>query len=150
MSGFTLSLRILPYPFYFSQYPGEMIGIHQDNSILIFPGLVRLRNQFLKMIQDFLLILQAQGWPGMPNITLCCPLIQISWPSLHIIPTYRGVFRPDPLYEAIFTCTGNPVRSIGTQAHVDEEELGQTFNAMNSFWFILAALLGQGVDILPR
>ena len=59
-------------------------------------------------------------------------------------------FRPDPLYEAIFTCTGNPVRSIGTQAHVDDEDQGQTFTAMNSFWFILAALLGQGVDILPR
>ena len=60
--------------------------------------------------------------------------------------------RPDPLYEAIFTCTGNPVRSIGTQAHVPREEEGQaqTFTAMNSFWFILAALLGQGVDILPK
>ena len=41
--------------------------------------------------------------------------------------------RPDPLYEAIFTCTGNPVRSIGTQAHhtnTQEEAgpgAGQTF-----------------------
>ena len=59
--------------------------------------------------------------------------------------------RPDPLYEAIFTCTGNPVRSIGTQAQpVSQEEEAQTFTAMNSFWFILAALLGQGVDILPK
>ena len=58
--------------------------------------------------------------------------------------------RPDPLYEAIFTCTGNPVRSIGTQAQVSQEEEEQTFTAMNSFWFILAALLGQGVDILPK
>ena len=58
--------------------------------------------------------------------------------------------RPDPLYEAIFTCTGNPVRSIGTQAQVSQEEENQTFTAMNSFWFILAALLGQGVDILPK
>ena len=58
--------------------------------------------------------------------------------------------RPDPLYEAIFTCTGNPVRSIGTQAQVSQEEEDQTFTAMNSFWFILAALLGQGVDILPK
>ena len=61
-------------------------------------------------------------------------------------------FRPDPLYEAIFTCTGNPVRSIGTQAAVsrDSETEAPTFTIMNSFWFILAALLGQGVDILPR
>ena len=60
--------------------------------------------------------------------------------------------RPDPLYEAIFTCTGNPVRSIGTQAAVtrDAETESPTFTIMNSFWFILAALLGQGVDILPR
>ena len=61
-----------------------------------------------------------------------------------------SLFRPDPLYEAIFTCTGNPVRSIGTQAQVGEEDISQTFTAMNSFWFILASLLGQGVDILPR
>ena len=60
------------------------------------------------------------------------------------------ICRPDPLYEAFFTCTDNPVRSIGTQAQVTQEEETQTFTAMNSFWFILAALLGQGVDILPK
>ena len=66
--------------------------------------------------------------------------------------SHLSIFRPDPLYEAIFTCTGNPVRSIGTQAAVsrDSETEAPTFTIMNSFWFILAALLGQGVDILPR
>ena len=65
---------------------------------------------------------------------------------------HRFFLRPDPLYEAIFTCTGNPVRSIGTQAVVtrEAETESPTFTIMNSFWFILAALLGQGVDILPR
>ena len=49
-----------------------------------------------------------------------------------------------------YSLAGNPVRSIGTQAHVDDQDKTQTITTMNSFWFILAALLGQGVDILPR
>jgi len=56
----------------------------------------------------------------------------------------------DPLYEAIFTCTGNPVRTVATQAVVERTEWdGNTFTIMNSFWFIAASLLGQGVDVLP-
>ena len=107
------------------------------------------------------------------------------------------------MYEAIFTCTGNPVRSTGTQvlviitkykyddkysqnygneeikvhvknkcehdsqvvedsltfptskvqysqANIDLNDNAQSFTLMNSFWFILASLLGQGVDLLPR
>ena len=83
---------------------------------------------------------------------LCNSTKQVTLQSYPYEDDYLLYFRPDPLYEAIFTCTGNPVRSIGTQAHVDREEHEgqQTFTAMNSFWFILAALLGQGVDILPR
>ena len=30
------------------------------------------------------------------------------------------------------------------------EPTGNTFTVMNSFWFIAASLLGQGVDVLPR
>ena len=70
-----------------------------------------------------------------------------------LFETLMTIFRPDPLYEAIFTCTGNPVRSIGTQAAAvrdSETQESPTFTIMNSFWFILAALLGQGVDILPK
>jgi hypothetical protein len=38
-----------------------------------------------------------------------------------------------------------------TQARIErEEKVGNTFTIMNSFWFIAASLLGQGVDVLPR
>ncbi len=30
-------------------------------------------------------------------------------------PAGLRLARQDPLYEAIFTCTGNPVRTVGTQ-----------------------------------
>ena len=36
------------------------------------------------------------------------------------------------------------------QAQIEREEKGNTFTIMNSFWFIAASLLGQGVDVLPR
>jgi hypothetical protein len=36
------------------------------------------------------------------------------------------------------------------KAQLEREEKGNTFTIMNSFWFIAASLLGQGVDVLPR
>jgi hypothetical protein len=36
------------------------------------------------------------------------------------------------------------------QARIEGEEKGNTLTIMNSFWFIAASLLGQGVDVLPR
>jgi len=47
-----------------------------------------------------------------------------------------------------FTCSGNQERSISTQANFEASE---TFTLMNSFWFVLAALLGQrgGVNLFP-
>ena len=51
------------------------------------------------------------------------------------------------------------VRTIGTQAgpsgrnihfeEVDEDD-SQTFTLLNSFWFMIASLLQQGTDLLPR
>ena len=53
------------------------------------------------------------------------------------------------------------VRTIGTQAgasgrnirfediDVDEDDT-QTFTLLNSFWFMIASLLQQGTDLLPR
>jgi len=40
--------------------------------------------------------------------------------------------------------------STATQANIETEDSRHYFTIMNSFWFILASLLGQGVDILPR
>jgi len=60
-----------------------------------------------------------------------------------------GLARQDPLHEAIFTGTGNPVRSIGTQANVDSGDTSHSFTIMNSFWFILATFFRQKVDIEP-
>ena len=37
-----------------------------------------------------------------------------------------------------------------SQANIDFNDNAQSFTLMNSFWFILASLLGQGVDLLPR
>ena len=37
-----------------------------------------------------------------------------------------------------------------SQANIDLNDNAQSFTLMNSFWFILASLLGQGVDLLPR
>ena len=36
------------------------------------------------------------------------------------------------------------------QANIEPNDSAQSFTLMNSFWFILASLLGQGVDLLPR
>ena len=36
------------------------------------------------------------------------------------------------------------------QANIEPNDGAQSFTLMNSFWFILASLLGQGVDLLPR
>ena len=68
--------------------------------------------------------------------------------------------RPDPIYETIFSGNGRlMVRTIGTQAgasgrnihfeEVDEDD-SQTFTLLNSFWFMIASLLQQGTDLLPR
>jgi len=59
----------------------------------------------------------------------------------------------DPLYEAIFTCTGNSVRTVATQSVVEEEDdnPGGGLTMKDSLWFMAAALLGQRVlvDVLP-
>lgn len=55
----------------------------------------------------------------------------------------------DTMSEALFTCTGNPVRTVATQAQVTPEKRERHYTIINSFWFIAAALLGQGADILP-
>ena len=68
--------------------------------------------------------------------------------------------RPDPIYETVFSASGRVmVRTIGTQAgpsgrnihfeEVDEDD-SQTFTLLNSFWFMIASLLQQGTDLLPR
>lgn len=69
-------------------------------------------------------------------------------------PCERPVLRRDPPNDESgqnspkLTCTGNQQRSIGTQANL---EAGERFTLMNSFWFVLAALLGQrgGVHLFP-
>ena len=70
--------------------------------------------------------------------------------------------RPDPIYETMFSGNGRlMVRTIGTQAgasgrnihfegiDVDDDD-SQTFTLLNSFWFMIASLLQQGTDLLPR
>ena len=67
--------------------------------------------------------------------------------------------KPDPIYETLFSgANGRPARTVGTQvglasseieaAENDEEEL--SFTLLNSFWFMIASLLQQGTDLLPR
>ena len=59
----------------------------------------------------------------------------------------------DPIYETLFSGhTGRPIRSIGTQIDKEEEEIcnQDTFTLLNSFWFVIASLLQQGTDLLPR
>eukprot|EP00095_Tigriopus_kingsejongensis_P005734 maker-scaffold28_size608977-snap-gene-0.10 protein:Tk05734 transcript:maker-scaffold28_size608977-snap-gene-0.10-mRNA-1 annotation:"glutamate ionotropic kainate 2" len=57
--------------------------------------------------------------------------------------------RPDPMYETLFTGNGRPVRTIGTQSQ-QSEDAHDAFTLMNSFWFMIASLLQQGTDLLPR
>jgi hypothetical protein len=60
---------------------------------------------------------------------------------------------------------GRPARTVGTQVGlVSSENLGYggnfennsnqeeelTFTLLNSFWFMIASLLQQGTDLLPR
>ena len=74
--------------------------------------------------------------------------------------------KPDPIYETLFSgANGRPARTVGTQVGLvssennlgyggnlennsNEEEL--TFTLLNSFWFMIASLLQQGTDLLPR
>ena len=69
--------------------------------------------------------------------------------------------KPDPIYETLFSgANGRPARTVGTQvglvnassesrgAESPEEEM--TFTLLNSFWFMIASLLQQGTDLLPR
>ena len=74
-------------------------------------------------------------------------------------------FKPDPIYETLFSgANGRPARTVGTQVGlVSSENLGYggnfennsneeelTFTLLNSFWFMIASLLQQGTDLLPR
>lgn len=65
--------------------------------------------------------------------------------------------KPDPIYETLFSgANGRPARTVGTQVGLasesttieDEEQM--TFTLLNSFWFMIASLLQQGTDLLPR
>ena len=71
--------------------------------------------------------------------------------------------KPDPIYETLFSgANGRPARTVGTQVGLvssenpvggaiennNEEEM--TFTLLNSFWFMIASLLQQGTDLLPR
>ena len=71
--------------------------------------------------------------------------------------------KQDPIYETVFSGNGRSmVRTIGIQATssgsrnvqfdgVDEDDDdSQTFTLLNSFWFMIASLLQQGTDLLPR
>ena len=73
--------------------------------------------------------------------------------------------KPDPIYETLFSgANGRPARTVGTQVGlVSSENLGYggtfennsneeelTFTLLNSFWFMIASLLQQGTDLLPR
>jgi hypothetical protein len=64
--------------------------------------------------------------------------------------------KPDPIYETLFSgANGRPARTVGTQVAgpVDEgpdEEEQMTFTLLNSFWFMIASLLQQGTDLLPK
>ena len=57
----------------------------------------------------------------------------------------------DPIYDTIFN---NPdLRgSLGLAKNDDDEEAenSPTFTLLNSFWFMIASLLQQGTDLLPR
>lgn len=72
--------------------------------------------------------------------------------------------KPDPIYEALYSGNGRTmVRTIGTQVNnaivCQQEEKAETssdnddsltFTLLNSFWFMIASLLQQGTDLLPR
>ena len=65
--------------------------------------------------------------------------------------------RPDPIYETLFSgANGRPARTVGTQVglqnceNYEENEQEMTFTLLNSFWFMIASLLQQGTDLLPR
>ena len=67
-----------------------------------------------------------------------------------------------PIYETMFSGNGRSlVRTIGTQAGAsgrninfqgddEDDDDSQTFTLLNSFWFMIASLLQQGTDLLPR
>ncbi|XP_059083805.1 glutamate receptor ionotropic, kainate 2-like [Tigriopus californicus] len=57
--------------------------------------------------------------------------------------------RSDPIYDTLFSGNGRVVRTIGTQVE-DREDDHDVFTLMNSFWFMIASLLQQGTDLLPR
>lgn len=70
--------------------------------------------------------------------------------------------RPEPIYDSLFSGgpqggvgPGRLVRTIGTQAVERETSTAEsvdceTFTLRNSFWFMIASLLQQGTDLLPR
>ena len=66
--------------------------------------------------------------------------------------------RPDPIYETLFSgANGRPARTVGTQVGLqncdnynEDHEQEMTFTLLNSFWFMIASLLQQGTDLLPR
>ena len=69
--------------------------------------------------------------------------------------------KPDPIYETLFSgANGRPARTVGTQVglHASEIEAAAendageelSFTLLNSFWFMIASLLQQGTDLLPR
>ena len=71
--------------------------------------------------------------------------------------------KPDPIYETLFSgANGRLARTVGTQVSVrreskaeaailaDRPEEEMTFTLLNSFWFMIASLLQQGTDLLPR
>ncbi len=71
--------------------------------------------------------------------------------------------RPDPLYESLFGrasrfgAAANPM-AVDTMPPLrppsddsaDSDEFSHTFTLLNSFWFMIASLLQQGTDLLPR
>ena len=61
--------------------------------------------------------------------------------------------KPDPIYETLFSgANGRPARTVGTQVGLENEtgDEEMTFTLLNSFWFMIASLLQQGTDLLPR
>ena len=71
--------------------------------------------------------------------------------------------KPDPIYETLFSgANGRLARTVGTQvvpndtagheatSASEKSEEDMTFTLLNSFWFMIASLLQQGTDLLPR
>ena len=86
----------------------------------------------------------------------------------HALTDEKGsrLARPDPIYESLFQQQQNQLRQLGQlgnhNAHVGgseqmgggemggEESTHDVFTLLNSFWFMIASLLQQGTDLLPR